>query len=186
MGIISILQAFNGKKKTSSVYPMDGYVPSSYNPATTQQTIKQIPPYPEKGVSFGGYSKRLLQSDQYELRPQIKFHKSGNFTSISQSNSFALNTNQKLCITGIFFYWNVAGAVATDYVYVGDWDGATTTQVQKSINLLGTTGQIFLDYSATPLELPNSLHGGLTIGTFPALAAGENINYSIWGFIEEY
>lgn len=175
------------KKKATPSF-MDGYVPASFSPQVTSSEIKKIPPYEDVGVKYQNYSKRPSTNGEYNLSKQTKVYSTNVLTSTNDFDGYNLNKNQKLNITGVWLSWNVGGAALTDYIYIGDWDGSTNTQVvRKLAQLINTTGNVFLDFSSAPFELPNQNEGaGWSIGTFPALAAGESINYAVIGFIEEY
>lgn len=176
------------KKKTSTPDYLQGYVPASFQPQVQTAEIIKIPPYEDASVRYQGYSKRLAQNSSYILSKQKKVYETGLITSSNNSDSYSLAKNQKFTVTGILLVWDVAGAADTDYVYIGDWDGASTTLlVRKVMNLVNTTGSVFIDLSSAPFELQNSEGGfGWTIGTFPSLSVGESIHYQISGFIEDY
>lgn len=51
---------------------LEGYVPTSYSPIISSNSIQQIPPYDDAGVSYKLYSKRLKSDGLYELFPQTR------------------------------------------------------------------------------------------------------------------
>jgi len=57
------------KKKKDQTNYLDGYIPASYTPAINSQEIKQIPPYPDAGVEYAGFSKTMV-NNQYRLNKQ--------------------------------------------------------------------------------------------------------------------
>jgi len=59
------------KKKTSDNY-LAGYIPATQTIDLSLGTkaAATVPPYDDSGVSFKGYSKRLLGNGQYELKRQ--------------------------------------------------------------------------------------------------------------------
>jgi len=174
-------------KKKQTVDYLQGYIPANFEPSVQTAEIVKIPPYEDPSVRYQGYSKRPSQGSNYVLSKQKKVYEAGLITSTNSSDSFTLAKNQKFSVTGIALTWDVAGAVDTDYVYIGDWDGASTTLlVRKVMNLVNATGSTFVDLSSAPFELSNQYENGWTIGTFPGLAAGESIHYQIFGFIEDY
>lgn len=102
------------------------------------------------------------------------------------SDQYSLTTTQKFNVTGILLTYNVAAAVPNTYVYLGDWDGASTTNVDyKLLNVIKVADTVFIDLSSAPITLLNVYGTGYAIGTFPALAAASYLNYTLFGFIEE-
>jgi len=175
-------------KKKQSVDYLQGYITENFEPSVQTAEIIKIPPYEDPSVKYQGYSKRQSQGSNYILSKQKKVFETGLITSANSSDSFSLAKNQKFTVTGIALVWDIASAADTDYVYIGDWDGASTTLlVRKVMNLVNVTGSTFIDLSSAPFELQNSEGGfGWTIGTFPGLGVGEAIHYQIFGFIEDY
>jgi len=140
------------KKKTSkeSVSYLEGYIPAGFTPTTSAQEIIQIPPYPDVGVKFAGYSK-TARSQGYEINPQIRRTQTGTITGAVTTSITGTRLDPKLK----FYAGNLHIDCSTTNggITLTIHDGATSAGRERARCVLSAGIQHFdIDFSNSPRD----------------------------------
>ncbi len=173
------------KKKTSPVVYSTPINTSQINPIV-QQTIAQIPPYEDQGISYKGYFKVKKSDTEYQLKPQgtrTNVASAGNLNDgVTGSGTRAFNT-LRFYATGVLIQWHgLTTHGATTYVVLSDRSG---TNNSARVFFIPTTddGNIFLDLSNCP-----RLFEGTEIAITPVgfnMGVNGFIAFGLFGWEEE-
>jgi hypothetical protein len=87
--------------KKSSIIPLAGYISSTYKPDISVKEINQIPPYPDVGVAYAGFAKKLTGDSGYRLLNQQSFKQILNFSWTASSSAL---TATSLALEGFDIY----------------------------------------------------------------------------------
>jgi hypothetical protein len=162
------------------------YVP--LNQGKFEQAPKQIdePQYPDQGVAFAGYSKKLLSGNDYKLYPQTRFSIVDESTSIT--NTTIQNTvhgdvtrdpTKKIYITSMQIAVSISAIVNDSYASLYDYGVSGKLLWKTGLLRSGNIEVVFpvpLEIS-TPYQLgvsPNGLVLQYSTGT------GATINKLVW------
>lgn len=158
---------------------------SQINPIV-QQTIAQIPPYEDAGISYKGYFKIKKSDTEYQLKPQGTRTNAipvGNLNDgVSGYGTRAFN-DKRFYAAGVLIQWHgLTTHASTAYVTLSDRTG---TNNSARVFFFPTTddGSIFLDLSNCP-----RLFEGTDIAVTPTgfnMGATGYIVFSLFGWEEE-
>lgn len=143
----------------------------------------EIPPYPDSGVDYAGYSKQEIPAG-WRLRPQTQFWYKVQLVHPWVSGPIVLFNNQgkALFVTKIMFDWNMLLATGTVPFYFSPTAVAGDSLVFFRANGAARESVMQAYDFDPPIRFDRLLY--LIIGS-GSTGATEQLNILLWGYTEE-
>ena len=176
-------------KKKKEV-PLPGYIKPSFIPdeSLSKKELAIIPPYPDAGVDYAGYSKTQKGPAEFVLNPQTLYNDTVIQTALTgSSTSYMANPpeGKQLYIKSVQINCSVAAVDVNTYVQLIDSFNLTNQKILWQTQLLRSES-VEVTFGV-PLKVANSRFGGVRGFMIKINAAATTINaisVNVQGWIE--
>lgn len=153
------------------------YVPYTSTPKPEIPT-EQVPTYPDKGISYAGYSKTLVGQGRYQLNPQTPFDT--NIISTPAAGTTLINfnlspsTDKDHYITDLFFI-----GLPSAFTTISLADYATGKIFFSTLNNMFTPNGFYVHFS-----VPIKVSSRVLLTLYAPSVAGDQYVTNIYGWYE--
>jgi len=175
------------KKKAVVQDYLAGYVPATYSPGVTVGQIKQIPPYPDKGVAFAQYAKDQRGDDFLLVRQTPRFYSVAYTNQVSPTTDTITRSNKATAIfycTGVLVQFKAS--LSSTSAYVDLYDGSSINPRFRvfywgdSTAAANKMAHFFVDLSGCPRKFDQDIQVLINNG----LTSGEWLHLELFGWEE--